>query len=121
MLKSPQFTRSAVVAATVLSLGATPAVARQADMPVRPKAAVVVHSRHWTQARTDSLGVRPAAAQPVVSPAPAVALTQAPHGSNGVDWLLITIGSSTLVALLLAIVIARINTERARPFRGRQV
>jgi hypothetical protein len=120
MLTSSQFTRSVVIAATVVSLGATPAVARQADAPLRPKAAVVVHDRQWTQARTEGLGVRPAA-QPVVSPAPAVALTQAPHASNGVDWLLITIGSSTLVALLLAIALAGRNHDWAHPFRARQV
>ena len=34
MLKSPQFTRSALIAATVISLGASPAVAREADAPL---------------------------------------------------------------------------------------
>ncbi len=118
MLTSPQFTRSAVIAATVLSLAATPAVARQADMPVRPNATVVVHSRQWSPPRTDGLGVRPAA-QPAASPA--VALTQPPHASNGVDWLLITIGSSTLIALLLAMAVARRKHDWAHPFGARQV
>ena len=68
MLTSPQFTRSAVIAATVLSLAATPAVARQADMPVRPNATVVVHSRQWTPPRTDGLGVRPPPSPPPPPP-----------------------------------------------------
>ena len=123
MPKSSPFTRAAVVAATVVSLGAGPAVARQADIPLRPKAAVVAHhSPQWSQPRTDGIGIRPAL-QPVASPAPApaVPLTQAPHASNGADWLLITIGSSTLVALLLAMAVARTNRAWTQPFRGRQV
>ena len=64
MLKSPQFTRSALIAATVISLGASPAVARQADAPLHPGQAVTTvapHARQWTPARIDSTGVRPAA------------------------------------------------------------
>ena len=120
MLKSPQFTRSAVVAATVLSLGATPAVARQADMPVRPKAAVVVHSRQWTPPRTDAIGRRPAGQPVAASRVPVVPLTQAPRASSGPDWLLIAIGSSAVLALLLAVAVGRTNRDWANPFRARR-
>jgi hypothetical protein len=118
MLKSSPFTRSAVIAATVISLGASPAVARQADMPVHqaPAATVAHHTRQWTQAHTEGIGVRPADQPVAASPAPAVPLTQAPHASNGPDWLLIAIGSSAMVALLLAVAV--LPTRR---FRARQV
>jgi hypothetical protein len=122
MLKSPQFTRSAVIAATIVSLGASPAVARQADMPVhQSSAAVAHHTRQWTQPRTDAIGVRPADQPVAASPAPAVPLTSKPHASGGPDWLLITIGSSTLVTLLLAMAFARTKRYPAHPFRARQV
>lgn len=84
-------------------------------------AAVAHHSRQWTPPRTDAIGIRPAAQPVAASPAPPVPLTQAPHSSSGADWLLITIGSSTLVALLLAMVIGRTNRDWAHPFRTRQV
>ena len=62
MLKSSRFTRSVVVGAAVISLGASPAIARVADMPLHPKAAVstVAHkTRHWTQPHAEGMGVRP--------------------------------------------------------------
>jgi hypothetical protein len=123
MLKSSQLARPAVIAATVISLGASPAVARQADVPLRPKPAVTAaqDSRQWTQPRVDGAGVRPAN-QPVdVAPAPPVPLTRASHTSGGADWLLITIGSSAMVALLLAVALARKNRYWAHRFRARQV
>ena len=69
MLKSPQFTRAAVIAATVISLGASPAVAREADTPLHPGRTVTPHARQWTQPRVDSLGVRPAH-QPIADSPP---------------------------------------------------
>jgi hypothetical protein len=123
MLKSPQFTRSAVIAATIVSLGASPAVARQADMPVRPSPATSAtqHGRHWTQARVDGIGVRPAGQPVAASPAPAEPLTRATQPSGGADWLLIAIGSTAMVALLLAVAVLPTRWLRARPFRARQV
>ena len=123
MLKSPQFTRSAVIAATVISLAASPAVARQADMPVHqaPAVAAAQHGRHWTQARVDGIGVRPAGQPVAASAAPAVPLTQPTPASSGPDWLLIAIGSSAVLALLLAVAVLPTGWFRGSPFRARRV
>ena len=123
MLKSPQFTRSAVIAATVISLAASPAVARQADIPVRPSPAMSAtqHGRHWTQARVDGMGVRPAGQPVAASAAPAVPLTQPTAASSGPDWLLIAIGSSAVLALLLAVAVLPTGWFRGSPFRARRV
>ena len=114
MLKSSQFTRSAVVAAAVISLGASPAIARVADMPVRP-AAVANHTRQWTQPHVEGTGVRPA-----VSAAPAVPLTRAADASGGADSLLITIGASLMLALLIIAGVVLTARHRAHGFPGRQ-
>jgi hypothetical protein len=123
MLKSPQFTRSAVIAATVISLAASPAVARQADSPVRPSPAMSAtqHGRDWTQARVDGIGVRPAGQPVAASAAPAVPLTQPTAASSGPDWLLIAIGSSAVLALLLAVAVLPTGWFRGSPFRARRV
>jgi hypothetical protein len=123
MPTSSPFTRSAVIAATVISLGASPALARQADMPVHqaPAVAAAHHSRQWTQPRTEGIGVRSANQPVAASPAPAVPLTQAPHASSGTDWLLIAIGSSAVLALLLAVAVLPTRWLHARPFRARRV
>ena len=123
MLKSPQFTRSALIAATVISLGASPAVAREADAPLHPRQIVTTvapRTQQWTAARVDSIGVRPAD-QPVASPAPAVPLDRATPASGGPDWLLIAIGSTAMVALLLAVAVLPTRWLRGHPFRPRQV
>jgi hypothetical protein len=124
MLKSPQLTRTAVIAATVISLGATPALAREADAPLHPGKTVttaVPHARQWTQSRVDSSGVRPVS-QPVAnSPAPAVPLDRATPASGGPDWLLIAIGSTAVLALLLSVAVLPTRWLRAHPFRARQV
>jgi hypothetical protein len=117
MLNSSQFTRSAVIAATVISLGASPAMARPADQAVPPEAAVTTvanHTRHWTQPRVDGTGVRPA-----VSAAPAVPLTRAADTSGGAGWLLISIVAAAMLALL-TIVAVRPVRHRAHSFRARQ-
>jgi hypothetical protein len=119
MLNSSQFTRSAVIAATVISLGASPAMARPADQPVRPKAAVTTvsnHARQWTQPRVDGMGVRP-----VTPAAPAVPLTRAADTSGGADWLLIAIVASTMLALLTIVGVVRPVRHRAHSLRARQV
>jgi hypothetical protein len=123
MLNSTQFARSAVIAATVISLGASPAMARPADQPVPAKAAVTTvanHTRQWTQPRVDGMGVRPAD-HPVASAAPAVPLTRAASASGGADWLLIAIVASTLVALLSIVAVVRPVRHRADSLRARQV
>ena len=117
MLKSSQFTRSAVVAAAVISLGASPAIARVADMPVRPAAAVANHTRQWTQPHVEGTGVRPAA--PAVAAAPAVPLTRAADASGGADSLLIT-GASLMLALLIIAGVVLTARHRAHGFPARQ-
>ena len=124
MLKSPQFTRSALIAATVISLGASPAVAREADAPLHPGQAVTTvapHARQWTQARIDSTGVRPANQPVAASPAPVVPLDRATPASGGPDWLLIAIGSTAVLALLLSVAVLPTRWLRGHPFRPRQV
>ena len=121
MLKSPQFTRTAVIAATVISLGATPAVAREADAPLHPGqtvTTVVPHARQWTPPRVDAIGVRSVNQPVAASPAPVALATPA---SNGPDWLLIAIGSTAVLALLLAVAVLPTRWLRAHPFRARQV
>ena len=113
MLKSSQFTRSAVVVAAVISLGASPALARVADMPVRPAAAVANHTRQWTQPHVEGTGVRP-----VVSAAPAVPLTRAADASGGADSLLIT-GASLMLALLIIAGVVLTVRHRAHAFPAR--
>ena len=52
MLNSSQFARSAVIAATMISVAASPGVARQADMPAGGKQATAARAstiRHWTR------------------------------------------------------------------------
>jgi hypothetical protein len=123
MLNSSQFTRSAVIAATVISLGAGPAMARPADQPVRPKAAVTTvanHTRHWTQPRVDGTGVRPADRRAVAA-APAVPLTRAADTSGGADWLLITLVAAAMLTLLTIVAVVRPARHRAHSFRARQI
>jgi hypothetical protein len=123
MPKSSPFTRSAAIAATVIALGASPAVARQADLPVHqtPAATAAHHTPQWTQPRTEGIGVRPADQPVAASPITAEPLTQAPHASNGTDWLMIAIGSSAVLALLLVVAVLPTRWLHARPFRARQV
>jgi hypothetical protein len=123
MLNSSQLTRSAVIAATAISLGASPAMARPADQPTQPRTAVTTvahHTRQWTQPRVDGTGVRPAD-RPVTSAAPAVPLTRAADTSGGADWLLITIVASTMLALLTIVAVVRPVRHRAHSLRARQV
>lgn len=121
MLKSSPFTHSAAIAATVVALSASPAVARQADQPVRSRAAVttVVPARQWTQARVDASGVRPV--DRVAAPAaPAVPLTQGQSADSGRTWLLIPI-LGMLAAFLLILAVARAEWHWVHPFRARHL
>ncbi len=123
MLNSSQFTRAAVIAATVISVAASPAMARPADQPARSKAAVTTvpnHTRTWTQPRVDGPGVRPAD-RPAVSAAPAEPLTRAAATSGGADWLLIALAGSTMLALLMIAGAVRSVRHRAHSFRAGQV
>ena len=87
MLQSSQLTRTAVLAATVISLGATPAVAREADAPLHPGrtvTTVVPQVRQWTPPRVDAIGVRPANQPVAASPAPVATLPrQRPAAPTG--------------------------------------
>lgn len=119
MLNSSQFIRSTVIAATVISLAASPAMARPADQPVHPKAAVTSvanHTRPWTQPRVDGMGVRP-----VAPAAPAVPLTRAARASGDADWLLITIVASTMLAVLTIVAVVRPVRHRVHSLAARQV
>ncbi|MEO8687570.1 MAG: hypothetical protein ABI611_05045 [Solirubrobacteraceae bacterium] len=119
MLNSSQFTRSAVIAATMISLGASPAMARPAEQPARSKTAVTTvanHTRSWTQPRVDGTGVRPAD-RPAVSAAPAVPLTRAADASGSADWLLIALAASTMLALLMVVALVPAVRHRAHSFR----
>jgi hypothetical protein len=121
MLKTPQLTRTAVIAATVIALGATPAVAREADAPLHPGGTVttvVTPARQWTPPRVDAIGVRPANQPVAASPAPVTLSTPTPGGP---DWLLIAIGSTAMLALLLAVAVLPTRWLRGHPFRARQV
>jgi hypothetical protein len=123
MLKSPQLT-TAAIAATILSLAATPAIARQADAPLHPAqtaGSVAPHAQHWTQPRTDAIGVRPATQPTATTPTPAVPLTRSAPTTSGPDWLLIAIGSTAILALLLSVALLPTRWLRAHPFRARQV
>jgi hypothetical protein len=123
MLTSPQLTRTAIIAATAISLSATPAIAREADAPVHQAPAITAahHRGQWTQARTDAIGVRPANQPTAASPAPAVPLDRATPASSGPDWLLIAIGSTAMLALLLAIAVLPTRWFSTHRFRARQV
>lgn len=122
MLKSSPFMRSAAIAATVVSLGASPAVARQADLPARSHAAIttVVPARDWTQPRVDASGVRPV--DRVAAPATrAVPLTQGRSSADsGRTWLLVPI-IGTLMALLLVLAFAGTEWRVVHPFRARHL
>ncbi|MGZ4275774.1 MAG: hypothetical protein ACXVFN_03580 [Solirubrobacteraceae bacterium] len=122
MLKSSQFTRPAVVAATVLALGASPAIARQADLPIpaKPAVAAAPASSQQTPPRVDGMGVRPAGAPAAVSAAPAQPITKPSDGSGGQEWLLIPLAALGLASLLVLAVV-RTGRHRAHPFRPRRV
>lgn len=123
MRTSSQFTRSAVIAATMISVAATPAVARQADLPARTQPAVTVvapATRHWTQPRVESIGVRPTDTPVSTAPAPAVPVTQAPDGNAGLQWLLIPL-AGLMLALGLIVMLARAARHRAATYRARHV
>jgi hypothetical protein len=119
MLNASQFTRAAVIAATVCSLATSSATARPADQSARPKAPVTTVAK-WTQPRVEGTGVRPAG-HPVASAAPAVPLTRATRESDGADWLLISIVASTMLALLAIVAVVRPLRHRADSLRARQV
>jgi hypothetical protein len=123
MLKSPQLT-TAAIAATIISLAATPAIARQADAPLHPgqtATAAAPHTQHWTQPRTDAIGMRPATQPIATSPTPTVPLNRSAPTTSGPDWLLIAIGSTAILALLLSVAVLPTRWLRAHPFRARQV
>jgi hypothetical protein len=124
MLNSSQVTRSALIAATVMSIGAGPAIARPTDPPPRSRPAVTTvapNTRPWTQARVDSMGVRPAdVPAATTTPAPAVPVTQPADGSAGLQWLLFPL-AALLLAFALIIGGARAIWGRTDTFRARHV
>jgi hypothetical protein len=67
------------------------------------------------------MGVRPADQTIAATPAPAVPLTQPAPAANAPHWLLIAIGSSAVLALLLAVAVLPARWFRGSPFHTRQV
>jgi hypothetical protein len=120
MRSASQFARSAAIAATVISIGATPAVARPSDPPASSKPVVAQHTRQWTQPRVEGPGVRPSDT-PAASATPAVPLTRATDSSGGAGWLLIALAAATSLALLTMVGTVRRVRHRADPFRARRV
>ena len=123
MLKSSQFARSAAIAATMISVAAGPAAARQADMPAGARHAVAAHAStadHWTQPRVDSTGVRPVDSPAVTSSAPAEPVTRPTDGSGALQWLLIPL-AGLMLACTLIIVVSRAGRHAAHSFRARHV
>ena len=123
MLKSSQFTRSAVIAAAMISVAASPAAARRADMPAGAKLTVAARAsttRHWTQPRVASIGVRPLDSPAVTSSPPAVPVTRPTGGSGGLEWLLIPL-AALMLAFVLIIGMARAGWHAADSFRARHV
>ena len=123
MLKSSQFTRSAVIAASMIALGAGSAGARPADPPagVRQAAAVrAISTRRWTPPRVDATGVRPADRPVVSSPLAAVPVTRPADGSGGLEWLLLPL-AALMLSLLLIVAVARAAWHAADTFRARHV
>jgi hypothetical protein len=120
MRSASQFARPAAIAATVISLGAGPAMARPSDQPAPIKPAVGQQTQEWTQPRVEGPGVRPTdtAAAPA---APAVPLTRATDSSGGADWLLIALGAATGLALLMTGSAVRRVRHRADTFHAHHV
>ena len=119
MLSSSKFTRSAAIAASALSLTASPAVARLADMPT-PKPAVtlsVQHTQRFTQPRVDGMARRPINAPATATPVAATPLTR---DVKGPDWVLI---GTVAVGILALMGVVAIGTKRhtTHPVRARQI
>ena len=117
MLSASQFARSAAIAATLISLGASPAMARPSDQPA-PSKPVVTHTRQWTQPRVEGPGVRPGDT-PAAPSVPAVPLTRPADSSGGADWLLIALALAA--ALLMSGGVVRGVRHRADSFHARHV
>jgi hypothetical protein len=124
MLKSSQITRSAVIAATVMSIGASPAHARPADTPAASiEPAVTTGSlttHHWTPARVESMGVRPVDSPATASPPAATPVTQPSDGSAGLQWLLFPL-AALMLGFALILGGARAAWHAADTFRARHV
>jgi hypothetical protein len=123
MFKSSQFTRSAVIAATMIALGAGSAGARPADSPAGVKRAVAdqaIATRHWTQPSVDATGVRPADLPVLSTPPAAVPVTRPADGSDGLQWLLFPL-AALMISLVLIVAVARAAWHAAGTFRARHV
>jgi hypothetical protein len=122
MLRSSQFTRSAAIAVTALSLAASPAVARLAVMPSPkvPATAAAQHTERFTEPRVDGMARRPLNAPVIAYPGSPVALTQA-HDASGPSWLLIGVAAAAGLTLLLIVIVAGAKRHAAHPFRVRRV
>ena len=103
--------------AATIQLPGTQTVVDENVHPSKMHDRVVGDSRQSTQPRIDAMGVRPAEHSVAASRVP---VTRANHPSGG-DWLPIAIGSSAMVALLLAAAFLPTRWFRAHTFRVRQV
>jgi hypothetical protein len=124
MFSTAQLTRTVLIAATVASLGAGPALARPSEEPLSAAPSATTAPRpagaqQGTPPRVEGMGVRPA--QPAASkPAgPVVPLTQA-GDSTGRDWLIAGILASSTLALALIAAAAR-HRHKARRLRPRHI
>jgi hypothetical protein len=120
MRTASQFARSAAIAATVLSLGASPAMARPSDQPAASRPVATQHTQHWTQPRVEGPGVRPGDT-PAAPAVPAVPLTRATDSSGGADWVLIALAAAAALALLMSRGVVRAVRHRADSFHARHV
>jgi hypothetical protein len=110
----------AVADAATIELSGTRTVVDENARPSTVHDRLVRGSRQSTQPRIDAMGVHPAEHPVAGSRVPVVPVSRATHASGG-GWLPIAIGSSVMVALLLAAGFLPTRWFRAHTFRARQV
>jgi hypothetical protein len=123
MSTSSPLRRTVAIALTAAAVGAVPAAARQSDMPLRPDTPAADVSATPSApttptgipARVESMGVSPVAgATPAPATAPVSVSLAKPDNGSGFDWLSAGIGAAVLIAIALAVLVARTTTLPAR-------
>ena len=110
----------AAAGAAPIELSGTQTVVDENVRPSKMHDRLVGDSRQSTQPRIDAMGVRPAEHPVAASRVPVVPVSRATHASGG-GWLPIAVGSSAMVALILAAAFLPTRWFRAHTFRARQV